>query len=123
MGCGASKEPTGAHYAGAVRSGPSWIERKDGITIEDAVTRIRAELKIKANLSDEEILAIARQQRGLEKEAEEPHSLVVAELRRMRYPSEAEWEQLMPIRSRSLHTSSDWQVNASNCVEQILSSG
>ena len=70
MGCGASKEPAGAHYAAAVRSGPSWIERKDGITIEDAVTRIRAELKIKANLSDEEILAIARQQRGLEKEAE-----------------------------------------------------
>ena len=55
MGCGASKEPAGAHYAAAVRGGPSWIERKDGITIEDAVTRIRAELKIKANLSDEEV--------------------------------------------------------------------
>ena len=30
MGCGASKEPAGAHYAAAVRGGPSWIERKDG---------------------------------------------------------------------------------------------
>lgn len=62
MGCGASKKSA---YSAPIASAPSWIVRQKGIGIDDAVATLRAEIKIKAQLSDREILDVARQQRGL----------------------------------------------------------
>ena len=64
MGCGASKKA--AYAAPQIASGPSWIQRQNGISIDDAIAQLREDLKIKANLSDPEILEVARQQRGLQ---------------------------------------------------------
>ena len=64
MGCGASKKAA-AVYEAPIASGPSWIQRKNGISIEEAMVRLRKEMEIKASLSDEELLGVARQQRGL----------------------------------------------------------
>ena len=63
MGCGASKETA---YEAPLASGPSWIQRQKGISIDDALEQIRKELKIKANLSADDLLGVARRQRGLE---------------------------------------------------------
>lgn len=64
MGCGASKKTP--YEAPQIAGGPSWIERQNGISIENAIEQIRAELKIKANLPDAELLDVARKQRGIE---------------------------------------------------------
>jgi RNA recognition motif-containing protein len=62
MGCGASKKTA---YEAPLASGPSWILRQNGISIDDALEQIRTELKIKADLAADDLLGVARQQRGL----------------------------------------------------------
>eukprot|EP01048_Picozoa_sp_COSAG05_P012046 COSAG05_NODE_1180_length_5597_cov_2.237541_7_plen_348_part_00 len=66
MGCGASSDASGSYADVVDRREPTWIESKSGITAEQTIASIKKDLEIKANLDQEEVMAVARQQTGVQ---------------------------------------------------------